>query len=277
MHVVDVKIREHRYIARFRGEDIPELQPRTLCLVESEGDLELAKIKTRPYEWNDELPPEETVYYHGPVSDEDLNVYRENHKLEKEAFQFALNRVRDRQLDMALAAVERSFDCKKLRFFFTAEQRIDFRDLVKDLASEYKTRIEMRQIGVRDRSKKIGGYGICGQELCCSRFLRKFEPITIRMAKEQNLALNPSKISGLCGRLMCCLSYEVSDYAKARREALPLGARVSTPFGEGVTTDFNYVRNTMNVHLDDSKTLPFRIDELVLLSDPRKKKKEKES
>lgn len=274
MHVVDVKIREKRMIARFRDDnEIPELTPRTYCLVDLEGDHEFAKIKTKPYQWEEELPPEDVVYFVSLASENDFNVVRQNRELESDAFRFALDRVRERDMDMALASVERTFDGKKLRFYFTADQRIDFRDLVKDLAAQYRTRIEMRQIGVRDRSRKIGGYGICGQELCCSRFLRKFEPITIRMAKDQNLALNPSKISGLCGRLMCCLSYEVNDYVKARRSFPPYGSRVETPFGEGVIRDMNYVRNTINVQLDEAKMMAFRRDELVVIGDRKKKEK----
>ncbi|MBZ0254483.1 stage 0 sporulation protein [bacterium] len=271
MHVVDVKIRDQRVIARFRDDnELPELKPRSFCIVEHEGDRELAKVKTKPYLWEEELPPEEEVYYVSPASQDDFDVFKQNRDIEREAFQFGLDRIREREMDMALAAVERTLDCKKLRFYFTAEQRIDFRDLVKDLAAQFRTRIEMRQIGVRDRAKKIGGFGICGQELCCSRFLRKFEPITIRMAKEQNLALNPSKISGLCGRLMCCLSYESNDYVSARREFPKPGLRVSTPFGEGFTGNLNYVHNTINVQLDEAKMMPFRLDEIEIIANKKK-------
>lgn len=270
MHVVDVKIRDQRVIARFRDDnELPELKPRSYCIVEHEGDRELAKVKTQPYLWEEELPPEEEVYYVSPASQDDFDVFKQNRDIEREAFHFGLDRIREREMDMALAAVERTLDCKKLRFYFTAEQRIDFRDLVKDLAAQFRTRIEMRQIGVRDRAKKIGGFGICGQELCCSRFLRKFEPITIRMAKEQNLALNPSKISGLCGRLMCCLSYESDDYVSARREFPKPGLRVSTPFGEGFTGNLNYVQNTINVQLDEAKVMPFRLDEIEILANKK--------
>lgn len=271
MYVVDAKIRDMRVIVRFRDDnDVPKLSPRSYCLVETEGDKELAKIKSEPYLWEEELPPEEEIYYVSEAGPDDFEVVKQNREIEREAFQFGLDRIREREMDMALAAVERTYDCKKLRFYFTAEQRIDFRDLVKDLAAQFRTRIEMRQIGVRDRAKKIGGFGICGQELCCSRFLRKFEPITIRMAKEQNLALNPSKISGLCGRLMCCLSYENEDYVSARREFPKPGLRVSTPFGEGTTSTLNYVKNTINVQLDEARMMPFRLDEIEILAAKKK-------
>jgi cell fate regulator YaaT (PSP1 superfamily) len=265
MNVIDVKIRERRVIARFQ-EDPIDLRIREYCIVETEGDAELAKIKSEPYTWQDELPPEEEIFILRKAEPEDLEIVRNNRGIEREAFGIALDKVRLRDLPMALSAVERSLDGKKMRFFFTAENRIDFRELVKDLAAVYRTRIEMRQIGVRDRSRKIGGYGICGQELCCSRFLQKFDPITIRMAKEQNLALNPTKISGLCGRLMCCLGYEVQDYLSAKREFPPSGIQVETPQGVGIVADYNYVRNTVNVRMEESKMLEFRLDEIKILS-----------
>ncbi len=268
MNVLDVKIRDQRVVARYRSEEF-EVSPNEFCLVESEGDQEVAKIKTTTYDWQDELPPEGEVFILRKADDDDLSIVRENREIERDAYKVALEKIRERELPMALAAVERSFDGKKMRFFFTAEHRIDFRELVKDLAAIYKTRIEMRQIGVRDRSKKIGGYGICGQELCCSRFLQKFEPITIRMAKEQNLALNPTKISGLCGRLMCCLSYEVDEYVDARKEFPPSGTWVETPEGEGTILEMNYVKNTINVRLSETRIVQCKQDELKILSDKR--------
>lgn len=264
MDVIDIKVRDRRVVARFQ-EDPFDLEPKSFCLVDCEGDVELAKVKSNRYQWLDDVPPEEEVFLIRPSEDNDFNVVHENRHIEREAFRFCLDRIRERELPMSLGAVERSFDGKKLRFYFTADNRIDFRELVKDLAAVYKTRIEMRQIGVRDRSKKIGGFGICGEELCCSRFLQKFEPITIRMAKEQNLALNPTKISGLCGRLMCCLSYEVDQYVDARKTFPPLGTHVETPHGEGFITTFNYVRNTVTVRIEDNKMVDCVKEDLVIL------------
>ncbi len=265
MNVIDVKVREIRTIARFQDEDF-ELYPRDYCLIDWDGDKDIAKVKSEIYPWESKVPPENEVFVLRKAFEEDWDIVRENREIECEAYNVALERIRARELPMALAAVERAFDGKKMKFFFTADHRIDFRELVKDLAAIYKTRIEMRQIGVRDRSKKIGGFGICGQELCCSRFLQKFDPITIRMAKEQNLALNPTKISGLCGRLMCCLSYEVDSYVEARKEFPPSGATVKTPEGEGVVVDMNYVKNTIHVRFGENRTFDFRKDEITLLS-----------
>ncbi len=274
MDVIDVKIRDRRYVGRFK-EELLDLTPKTYCLVEVDGDKEVAKVKSRPYTWHDEIPPDGEVFVIRGMENEDFIVLDENRDLERDAFRVCLDRIRERELPMSLGAVERSYDGKKMRFFFTADNRIDFRELVKDLASVYKTRIEMRQIGVRDRAKKIGGFGICGEELCCSRFLQKFEPITIRMAKEQNLALNPTKISGLCGRLMCCLSYEVDSYTEARRSFPPNGTVVDTPNGEGVITEFNYVKNNVTVRLDENRFAECTREELKILGDKTAQHKKK--
>jgi len=275
MDVIDIKVRDHRMVARFR-EDCLDLQPKTYCLVDMEGDLEIAKVKSKPYTWEDDIPPEHEIFIVRPSEEDDFITIDENIQIERDAFRVALDRIRERELPMSLGAVERSFDGKKMRFYFTADNRIDFRELVKDLAAVYKTRIEMRQIGVRDRARKIGGFGICGEELCCSRFLQKFEPITIRMAKEQNLALNPTKISGLCGRLMCCLSYEVDQYSKARRSFPPNGTHVKTPDGEGIIVDFNFVKNTVSVRMDEARMGEYKKEDLTILGD-RKQKQHKQS
>lgn len=264
MDVIDIKMRDRRLTARFQEETL-NLNPKDFCIVEIDGDRELARIKTAPYTWEHELPPEIEAFVLHQANDEEIETVRSNRTIEREAFTIALEKIRTRDLPMALTAVERTIDGRKMRFFFTADNRIDFRELVKDLAYVYKTRIEMRQIGVRDRSKKIGGFGICGQELCCSRFLQKFAPITIRMAKEQNLALNPTKISGLCGRLMCCLSYESDDYNKARRLFPRPGTIVSTPSGKGSTTAANFIKNTVTVDLDEGRTIECGLDEINII------------
>lgn len=161
--------------------------------------------------------------------------YEECRKKEKEAFSICLKKIKEHKLDMTLTDVEYKFDNSKILFFFTADGRIDFRELVKDLAAIYKTRIELRQIGVRDEVKRIGGNGMCGRELCCCSFLGNFETVSIKMAKEQNISLNPAKISGNCGRLMCCLKYEEEAYLEKLAKLPKVGAIVKTPEdGEGV-------------------------------------------
>ena len=163
----------------------------------------------------------------------DKKHYEECKKKEKEAFEVCINKIKEHKLDMTLTDVEYKFDNSKILFYFTADGRIDFRELVKDLAAIYKTRIELRQIGVRDEVKRIGGNGVCGRELCCCSFLRNFETVSIKMAKEQNISLNPSKISGNCGRLMCCLKYEQEVYEDKLKRLPNVGAIVKTSEGVG--------------------------------------------
>lgn len=184
---------------------------------------------------------------------EDTKHYEENKKKEKEAFDICLKKIKEHNLDMTLTDVEFKFDNSKVLFYFTADGRIDFRDLVKDLAAIFKTRIELRQIGVRDEVKRIGGNGICGRELCCCSFLGNFETVSIKMAKEQNMSLNPSKISGNCGRLMCCLKYEEEVYEEKLKRLPKIGAIVKTEDGEGVVDGVETLKERIRVKLKDSE------------------------
>ena len=181
---------------------------------------------------------------------QDLKKIEENSKKEQDAFGICLQKIEKHGLDMKLVSVEYAFDGSKILFYFTADGRVDFRELVKDLASVFKTRIELRQVGVRDEAKMLGGLGICGREFCCSRFLNDFQPVTIKMAKEQNLSLNPVKISGTCGRLMCCLGYEEEAYEHLNRITPRVGASVKTPKGSGVVTDRSILTGKLKVRLD---------------------------
>ena len=165
------------------------------------------------------------------ATEQDQKVVNKNKQKEKEAFKICLEKIAKHKLDMKLVEAEYTFDNNKLLFYFTADGRIDFRELVKDLAAVFRTRIELRQIGVRDETKIMGGYGICGRQLCCHTFLSEFAPVSIKMAKEQNLSLNPTKISGVCGRLMCCLKNEEEAYEELNRSLPNVGTRVKTPDG----------------------------------------------
>ncbi len=177
---------------------------------------------------------------------------KENKEKEAAAFTRCQKKIREHGLDMKLVSVEYNFDRNKIIFYFTSEERVDFRELVKDLASIFKTRIELRQIGVRDEAKIKGGIGPCGRAFCCSTFLEEFEPVSIRMAKGQNLSLNPTKISGVCGRLMCCLRYEANSYENAY-EAMPKpGDAVLTPDGEGHVKEINRKKKIVSVKLQES-------------------------
>ena len=181
----------------------------------------------------------------------DIKHYNENKKKEEEAFKICEEKIKKLKLDMHLTDVEYSFDNSKLLFYFTADGRIDFRELVKELAAIFKTRIELRQIGVRDEVRRIGGNGICGRELCCCSFLNNFEAVSIKMAKEQNMSLNPSKISGNCGRLMCCLKYEQNVYEDKLSHLPKIGAIVKTEDGEGVVDSIETLKEIVKVKLKD--------------------------
>ena len=185
------------------------------------------------------------------ATDNDRHTAAYNRGREKEAFEVCKKKIQQHKLEMKLVRVECSFDGNKILFFFTADGRVDFRELVKDLASAFRARIELRQIGVRDEAKMIGGLGICGRPFCCSQFMDEFLPVSIKMAKTQSLSLNPTKISGTCGRLMCCLKYEQDAYEDAIRRMPKNDSFVLTPDGTGNVSDINVLKETVNVRLDD--------------------------
>ena len=187
------------------------------------------------------------------ATSEDDKINAENEEKEKEAFDICLEKISKHGLEMKLIDSEYTFDKNKLLFYFTADGRIDFRELVKDLAATLHTRIELRQIGVRDESKMLGGLGICGRPFCCSSFLGEFQPVSIKMAKEQGLSLSPVKISGTCGRLMCCLKYEQDAYSDLLRKTPKVGAIVNTPDGKGTVVEQNLITGVLKVSLDKSE------------------------
>ncbi|MGI6546382.1 MAG: PSP1 domain-containing protein [Fastidiosipilaceae bacterium] len=187
------------------------------------------------------------------ATDADLERYKQNLLLEKEAFKICAEKILEHELEMNLVSVEYTFDGKKIVFYFTADGRVDFRELVKDLARIFRMRIELRQIGVRDEARMIGGVGICGREFCCSSFLTDFIPVSIRMAKEQGLSMNPAKISGCCGRLMCCLKYEQDAYKKARKGMPKMGASIDTPAGRAKVIGMDVLREKLTVLPEDSR------------------------
>ncbi len=205
---------------------------------------------------------------------EDLKQVEENHRKEKSAFKACEKRIAARGLEMKLVEVEYTFDNSKILFYFTADGRVDFRELVKDLAGLFRTRIELRQIGVRDEAKMLGGMGVCGRPFCCGSFLAGFQPVSIKMAKEQGLSLNPVKISGACGRLMCCLKYEQEAYQDLLRTTPKVNAIVSTPDGKGVVIDQNLLTRRLTVRLDkDPEAAPkvYTADQVKVLKDGRVK------
>ena len=185
------------------------------------------------------------------ATETDQRIAAENREKEKRAFRICQQKIAEHKLDMQLVSAECAFDGSKILFFFTADGRVDFRDLVKNLAAIFRTRIELRQIGVRDKAKMVGGLGVCGRPFCCSEFLADFQPVSIKMAKTQNLSLNPTKISGTCGRLMCCLKYEQEAYEDLLKTAPKNESFVDTPDGRGTITDVNLLRQTVRVRMED--------------------------
>lgn len=198
------------------------------------------------------------------ANDDDQQNVERNEAMALDALSVCSKKIMNHQLDMNLVDVEYTFDRNKVIFYFTAEGRIDFRELVKDLAARFKTRIELRQIGVRDEAKLLGGIGPCGRMLCCSTFLGDFEPVSIKMAKDQNLSLNPSKISGLCGRLMCCLKYENDVYEDAKRNLPDVGEQVMTKEGPGRVIGLNILGKVIRINLEETNQVAeFSFDEII--------------
>ncbi len=222
-------------------------------IVETSRGIEYGTVVIGPRE----VPEEEVVGALKMVlrkaNEDDLEQLQANREKEAKAMEICLEKIDVHGLPMKLVDVEQTFGGNKIIFYFTADGRIDFRELVKDLAAIFRTRIELRQIGVRDEAKMIGGLGCCGRELCCATWLADFASVSIRMAKEQNLSLNPTKISGICGRLMCCLKFENEVYEQAKEGFPELGKRVTTPDGYGRVNSINIIKQTVNVELQESK------------------------
>ena len=214
-------------------------------IVETSRGMEFGTVVIPNRDVNDDeiIPPLKSVTR--LATDEDMEKNRQNKEKEKEAFEVCVEKIKKHGLEMRLIATELTFDNNKLIFYFTADGRIDFRDLVKDLASVYRTRIELRQIGVRDEAKYINGIGICGRALCCATFLGDFHPVSIKMAKDQGLSLNPSKISGVCGRLMCCLKYEQNAYEDLLKGLPKEGDIIDTPEGQGEVLSVNVLKQVI--------------------------------
>ena len=220
------------------------------AIVETARGLECGEVATE----NSDVPDESIVAPLKPVirhaTKEDLATVEQNKEKEKKAFQICEEKIARHGLDMKLVDVEYTFDSSKILFYFTADGRVDFRELVKDLAGIFRTRIELRQIGVRDGAKKLGGFGICGRPFCCNTFLGEFQPVSIKMAKEQGMSLNHVKISGTCGRLMCCLKYEQDTYEHLLRHTPKVGAIVETVEGRGTVIENNLITGMLKVRLD---------------------------
>ena len=213
------------------------------------------------------------------ATEKDLETQQKNREKEQEIMKVFTKKISEHKLDMKPIDIDCTFDGSKILFYFTAENRVDFRELVKDLASVYRTRIELRQIGVRDEAKMLGGLGICGRPFCCKTFLGEFQPVSIKMAKEQSLSLNPTKISGTCGRLMCCLKYEQNCYEELLAITPKVGALVETSEGRGIVEDANLLTGVLRVKLDknpDAAATAFKREDVKLLKDGKIRIKKEE-
>ncbi|TEB11866.1 hypothetical protein Psfp_03869 [Pelotomaculum sp. FP] len=252
--VVGIRFKKAGKIYYFDPGDLP-LTMGEGVIVETARGVEYGDVVAGPLQVNEDevVAPLKKVIRKATV--EDYQQLAANKEKECRAFQVGLEKIAFHKLPMKLVGVEQTFDGNKIIFYFTAEGRIDFRELVKDLAAVFRTRIELRQIGVRDEAKLVGGLGCCGRELCCATWLSDFASVSIRMAKEQNLSLNPTKISGICGRLMCCLKYENESYEHARGEFPDPGSWVTTPDGEGKVVGINIFKKYVSVELKESKII----------------------
>ena len=245
-------------------------------IVETQNGIEFGTVSAANHEVEDSTIVKPLKKLLRRATEKDIKKVAENRKKQDEAFGICEELIAQHQLDMKLVEVEYSFDSNKIVFFFTSDGRVDFRELVKDLAARFHTRIELRQIGVRDEAKLLGGLGICGQPYCCKQFLSDFQPVSIKMAKEQGLSLNPTKISGSCGRLMCCLKYEQDAYEYLNSFTPNVGATVQTDEGPAVVTDANVITGNLFVKLVDSDSIPFKVhrDDVKLISRSKKRLKE---
>ncbi len=261
--VVGVRFKRAGKIYYFDPDDLPIVKDQYV-IVETARGIEYGQIvigKKTVGEEDVVLPLKKVLRIANP---DDAIQVEKNRTDAKEAFYICLDKIEKHDLEMKLVDVEYTFDRNKIIFYFTADGRIDFRELVKDLAAVFRTRIELRQIGVRDEAKMIGGIGPCGRVLCCSTFLGDFEPVSIKMAKDQNLSLNPAKISGLCGRLMCCLQYESDNYESGKEDLPDIGTTVMTPFGVGRVIGLNILERKIQVELKETQSVEFLpLDDVV--------------
>ena len=267
--VIGVRFREVGKIYYF-DPDGEEMNKGDLVVVETSRGVECGEVAMA----NRQIPDSEISFPLKKMlrraTKEDIERVNENREKEKKAFELCEQKINEHKLKMKLINVEYTFDNNKILFYFTADGRIDFRELVKDLAYVFRTRIELRQIGVRDEAKMLGGLGICGRQFCCKTFLGDFQPVSIKMAKEQGMSLNPVKISGTCGRLMCCLKYEQEAYTDLLKKTPKIGALVSTPDGKGSVVDVNLITGILSVSLNkspDAAPHTYKVADVTIIKD----------
>lgn len=261
-HIVGVRAEKEGRVLNFQTSD-ETLKKNDAVIVNAENGPSVGIVATDSKAVPLHMLPTDIRSIVRRCNDEDLRTLAQNQKLEREAREFCFGRIRERGLPMKLIGVECLFDRSKLIFFFTADNRVDFRELVKDLVQKFKTRIELRQIGARNESRIFGGLGVCGQKICCTNFLYNLDRVSVKMAKEQNMPLNPEKISGLCGRLMCCLAFEYDSYLDMKRGMPKCGKRVGiAQGGSGKVIRQNILKGTLAVYTEEGKEVEVEIKDL---------------
>ena len=268
--IIGVRFKESGKMYYFSPEGA-KLEAGSKVIVETARGVECGTVVMgcRMVEDDKIIPPLKPIIR--PATERDLKIVEQNKAKEVNAAKICQEKIAAHKLDMKLVDVECTFDNNKLLFYFTAENRVDFRELVKDLAAVFRTRIELRQIGVRDEAKMLGGLGVCGRPFCCKTFLGEFQPVSIKMAKEQGLSLNPTKISGTCGRLMCCLKYEQDFYEEAFRTTPKVGAYVKAPDFKGYVEEVNLLTGTLRVKPEksDDPSVWFKKEDVTVIKDGR--------
>lgn len=266
MNTVGVRFKKSGKIYNFDSLDL-DIKVSDGVIVETSRGIEFGRVVILNKSMTEKEKEKELKPVIRIADEMDIEIDRENKKKAKDAFDICKIKIEEHGLDMKLIECEYTFDNSRLIFYFAAEDRIDFRDLVKELAQIFKTRIELRQIGVRDEAKYYGALGMCGQECCCSRFLGDFTPVSIKMAKDQDLSLNPTKISGVCGRLLCCLNYEHEGYVESRKEMPKVGDIVNSPNGSGLVKEINPLTKEVKLEIkgdnDISELFTFKNEELL--------------
>ncbi len=266
--VVGIQFRDSGKIYDFDPGPFVLKKDDKVMVITDEGPS-IGSVCIEPQARGDDSPTRELKKIFRLATPEEIDRYEKSCSHEDDVYDFCYKKIMERSLPMCLVSVERRFDGSKIIVYFTADGRVDFRALVKDLVRQFRTRIEMRQIGVRQQAKIVGGLGPCGRTLCCSSFLKNFAPVTIKMAKGQNISLNPSKISGMCGRLMCCLTYEHKFYEKIKKDLPKMGKKVTTKEGEGKVIRQNVLKESLNVLLESGDEIEVKAQDLVVKAQDR--------
>jgi cell fate regulator YaaT (PSP1 superfamily) len=267
--IVGIRLRKNGKIYDFNtGHFVIKKGDRVV--VNTEQGKAIGVVCVEPKSPDEKAPDRPLKKVYRMANRKDIQRYEKNCELEEEIYSFCYGKIKERVLPMNLVSVERMFDGSKVMIYFSAEGRVDFRELVKDLVQQFHTRIEMKQIGVRHQAKMVGGLGPCGRNLCCTSFIKNFEPVSIKMAKKQNLSLNPTKISGMCGRLMCCLSYEYDCYSDAIKHIPKIGKTVHTTKGKGKIVRLNPLKESLTILIDSEQEIEVSFKDIVKEKKPAK-------